>query len=303
MTAAEAQMLFLAWLAGERRAAALTVAAYERDTQAFLDFQQEHLGRTLRVSDLETLPLSAFRAWLAQQAAAGMTNATRSRHLSAVRSFYGFLTRHHAVACTALALLQTPKAAAPLPRALSRADAAQTSEGMSDLSSRSMIHARDVALFSLLYGTGLRINEALSLNVSDVPTRQQAQILRVVGKGSKVRLVPLLETVQRTLAEWLNLHQDRQPGVALFVGARGRRLNAGVVQRMMRVYRQQHGLPAHATPHALRHSFASHLLEGGADLRVIQDLLGHASLSTTQRYMAVNQAQLMQMWMKTHPRG
>jgi integrase/recombinase XerC len=155
----------------------------------------------------------------------------------------------------------------------------------------------------LLYGCGLRIAEALALDVRDAPRPDQDGALRVVGKGAKERIVPILPAVRQAVGAWLRVHPDRRPEAPLFVGARGGRLNAGVAQRTMRAFRRLNGLPEHATPHALRHSFATHLLAGGADLRSIQDLLGHASLSTTQRYTQVENAQLLEVWRRAHPRG
>jgi integrase/recombinase XerC len=169
------------------------------------------------------------------------------------------------------------------------------------MSDAAAMQARDTALFVLLYGCGLRIAEALALDVRDMPAPDA--MLRVVGKGSKERLVPVLSAVREALATWLALHPDRAPDSPLFVGARGGRLDAAVAQRTLRQFRRLNGLPEHATPHALRHSFATHLLVGGADLRSIQDLLGHASLSTTQRYTSVNEAQLLEVWRKAHPRA
>jgi integrase/recombinase XerC len=303
VTAADARMTFLAWLEGTRRAAPSTVDGYARDTRDFLTFIDRHLGRATTLADLSTLAAADFRAWLAVQAGDGLTNGSRSRHLSAVRSFLHYLDKHQDTPCPALTLLTTPRAAVPLPRALGRMQALDAISCASQLTDDAGIQARDEALFTLLYGSGLRIGEALSLAVRDVPGPQQPPILRVFGKGAKERIVPLLGPVQGILAKWLKFHPFLQPDAPLFVGARGKRLNAGVAQRTLRSYRNQSGLPAHATPHALRHSFATHLLEGGADLRSIQDLLGHASLSTTQRYTAVDAVRLMDVWQKTHPRS
>ena len=163
--------------------------------------------------------------------------------------------------------------------------------------------ARDTALFALLYGAGLRIAEALALDLRDAPLPGQDAALRVIGKGSKERLVPVLPAVRAAMAEYL---RHRGPGGAdepLFLGARGKRLDAAVAQKSLREFRRLAGLPEHATPHALRHSFATHLLGAGADLRAIQELLGHASLSTTQRYTAVDAAGLLATWKKAHPRA
>ena len=304
MTADEARAEFLAWLAHERRASPLTVDAYGRDIAAFLGFLSHHLGGTADLVALGALRAADLRAWLAWEARAGAGNSTRARHLAAVRSFFRFLARRHGVANAQLALLSTPRAKPPLPHALTPPEALSVANDIGEASQTAFTQARDTALFSLLYGSGLRIAEALGLNVADAPREGTDAMLRVVGKGSKPRIVPVLPAVRAAVAAWLRHHPGAgDPAAALFVGVRGERLNPGVAQRTMRVFRQQNGLPEHATPHSLRHSFATHLLAEGADLRTIQDLLGHASLSTTQRYTAVDTAQLMAVWRRTHPRG
>jgi integrase/recombinase XerC len=219
-----------------------------------------------------------------------------------VRSFFRWLARHRDVANPQVRLLTAPRARRPLPRALEPRQARAVAEEIGEMSDSAAMQARDVALFTLLYGCGLRIAEALALNVADAPRAGPAP-LRVTGKGSKQRIVPVLPVVRDAVAAWLRLHPRPLPDAPLFLGARGKRLNAAVAQRTLREFRRLSGLPEHATPHALRHSFATHLLAEGADLRSIQDLLGHASLSTTQRYTAVDTARLMQVWRTTHPRG
>lgn len=302
MTAEEARVAFLEWLERERRAAPLTARAYGADLTAFLGFLTQHLGDEPDLAALASLRQADLRAWLAAEAIEGASSATRARHLAAVRSFFRFLARRHGVDSTPLKLIATPRARRPVPRALNSTQACDVTEGVAELSDTAAMQARDTALFTLLYGCGLRIGEALALDVRDAPAAQPAT-LRVVGKGSKERIVPVLPAVLEALAGWLALHPDRRPCSPLFMGARGRRLNAGVAQRTLRAFRRLHGLPEHATPHSLRHSFATHLLAGGADLRSIQELLGHASLSTTQRYTAVDQARLVEVWRKAHPRA
>jgi integrase/recombinase XerC len=299
--AEEARQQFLAWLAHERRASPLTVEAYARDTAGFLGFLTGHLGAEPDLAALAGLRAADLRAWLAREAREGKGNATRSRHLSAVRSFFRWAARHHGVSNPQVKLLAAPRARKPLPKALTVSEAREVTDDIAEMTDSSAAQARDTALFALLYGSGLRIAEALALNVGDVPKGEGA--LRVTGKGSKQRLVPVLPAVRRALADLLKLLPNHAPGAPLFLGTRGERLNPGVAQRTLRNFRRLHGLPEHATPHALRHSFATHLLAGGADLRSIQDLLGHASLSTTQRYTAVDTAQLMDVWQRTHPRG
>lgn len=293
---------YLAYLAQERHASPLTVAAYGRDLQAWHAFLGAHFGCEPTVQILADLREADFRAWLAAEAAGGAANRTRARHLSAVRSFFRFLGRRYFVDCPAVKLLSAPKVAPPLPKPLTPEQARAVATDIGETSDSAAVQARDTALFTLLYGCGLRIAEALALDVGDAP--RAGTPLRVMGKGAKERLVPVLPAVEQAVAAWLRLH----PGGAardapLFVGVRGERLNPGVAQRALRTFRRLAGLPEHATPHALRHSFATHLLGGGADLRAIQDLLGHASLSTTQRYTAVDSAKLLDVWRTTHPKA
>ena len=300
MTGDAARLAFLAWLEGERRASPLTVREYGRDLADFLGFLVHHLGGEPDLAALGAVSQADVRAWLARQAGDGQGNATRARHLSAVRSFYRYLARRHGVTNPAPGLLATPKARRPIPKALAPAAARGVAEDAGDVSDDPRAQARDTALFTLLYGCGLRIAEALALDVRDRPRAGGA--LRVVGKGAKERIVPVLPAVHAALDAWLRLHPGAgDPAAPLFPGLRGKRLNPAVAQRTMRHYRRLAGLPEHATPHALRHSFATHLLAGGADLRSIQELLGHASLSTTQRYTAVDEVGLLAVFRATHP--
>jgi integrase/recombinase XerC len=303
MTGEAARLAFLDWLAHERRAAPLTVEAYGVDLAGFLGFLTGHLGGEPDLEQLRILRLADLRAWLAHEANEGAGNATRARHLSAVRSFYRFLARRHGVDNPALKLITAPQAKKPLPRALAPNQARAVTDDIATMADTAMMQARDTALFTLLYGCGLRIAEALALNVRDAPLPGTEAMLRVVGKGSKERIVPVLPAVRDAIGDWLRLHPDREPASPLFLGARGKRLDAAVAQKVLRDFRRLNGLPEHATPHSLRHSFATHLLAGGADLRSIQDLLGHASLSTTQRYTAVDQDRLVEVWRKAHPRA
>ena len=300
MNAEAALAEFLAWLALERRASPLTVAAYRRDIQIFITFITAHRGEPPLLATLSALRIADFRAWLAKSAADGRGNATRATHLAAVRSFYKWAARHHGINNAQITILAAPRARKPLPRALTQDEATAITRDIGVMSDVAHIQARDEALFALLYGSGLRIAEALALDVRDIPKPGAPPTLRVLGKGNKQRLVPVLPAVMTALRTLLAVHPG---GPAFFAGARGDRLNAAVAQKVLRDFRRLHGLPEHATPHALRHSFATHLLAGGADLRSIQELLGHASLSTTQRYTNVDSAGLMEVWRRTHPRG
>jgi integrase/recombinase XerC len=292
---------FLAWLAGERRAAAKTVETYGRDILAFFAFCSAHIGGEIDAAALGRLRAADFRAWIAAEAKEGLIPATRARKLSAIKTFFLFLRKRHGVVNDELALIRRPRLSRPLPRALSMEDARLVAEDIGEGADTAAVQARNAALMCLLYGAGLRINEALSLNIRDWPAADNA--LRVTGKGNKQRIVPLLPAVREAVGTWLKFHSAPSKDSPLFVGVQGKRLNAGVVQKFLRDFRYANGLPDHATPHALRHSFATHLLAGGADLRSIQELLGHASLSTTQRYTDVDTTQLMAVWRKAHPRA
>ena len=303
MQAEAARRAFLAWLTDERRASPLTVAAYGADLADFLGFLTRHLGAEPDLAALAALRAADVRAWLAAQAMAGLGAATRARHLAAVRSLFRYLARRHGVSNAQLRLLAAPRVRRPLPRALTEPDARRVVADIGEMSDAAAVAARDVALFTLLYGCGLRIAEALALNVAHAPRAGQDAPLRVTGKGAKQREVPVLPAVREAIAAWLRLHPRPLPDAPLFLGVRGARLDAAVAQRTLRGFRRLNGLPEHATPHALRHSFATHLLADGADLRAIQELLGHASLSTTQRYTSVDAARLLEVWRQTHPRG
>lgn len=301
MTGEQARVAFLAWLGQERHASPLTVEAYGADLAGFLGFLTGHLGGEPDLRALGTLRQADVRAWLAGLAGEGLTNASRARHLAAVRTFFRYLARRQGVDNPSIKLVATPRAKRPLPRPLAAPQALDLARDIGEGSDIAAIQARDTALFTLLYGCGLRISEALGLNVGDLPAADG--VLRVMGKGRKQRIVPVLPLVRQALAAWLALHPDRVPDAPLFLGAKGKRLDPAVAQRTMRMYRRLNGLPEHATPHALRHSFATHLLAGGADLRSIQELLGHASLSTTQRYTTVDEAKLLEVWRGAHPRA
>jgi len=279
------------------------VEAYAADLAGFLGFLTRHLGDEPDLAALADLRAADLRAWLAAEAGEGRGNATRARHLSAVRSFFRWLARRHGVSNPQVRLLATPRAKRPLPRALAPQDARAVAEDIGEMSDSAAVQARDVALFTLLYGCGLRIAEALALNVADAPREGTEAPLRVRGKGNKERIVPVLPVVRQAVSAWLRHHPRPDPAAPLFLGVRGGRLDPAVAQRTLRAFRRLSGLPEHATPHALRHSFATHLLAGGADLRSIQELLGHASLSTTQRYTSVDTDRLMDVWRQTHPRG
>jgi integrase/recombinase XerC len=303
MTAGAARAAFLNWMEQERHAAANTVEAYGHALAGFLGFLTKHLGQEPDLAALAGLRAADIRAWLAALANEKLVASSRAQHLSALRSFFRFLSRRHGLDITAVRLVSTARARPALPRALTVDQARDVTGNVGDVSGSPVTRARDIAFFSLLYGSGLRIAEALGLNVRDGTALRTNPSLTVIGKGSKTRIVPVLPVVRTAIEAWLPLHADPQPDSPLFLGARGKRLDPAVAQKVLRTYRRLAGLPDHATPHALRHSFATHLLASGSDLRSIQDLLGHASLSTTQRYTAVDDTALLAVWRKTHPRG
>ena len=293
-------------LAHERRRSAHTIAAYRRDLADFLGFLAEHRGGPADLAALGALAVRDFRAWLAWRAAGGRAKASTARALSVVRVFFRHLERERLPASPALALVRGPRTPRGVPRPLSEGQAkavVATAEG--GAAPADWIVRRDGAVLMLLYGCGLRIGEALGLDRADAPAADGAlHSLPITGKGGKQRIVPVLPVVARAIADYLAAcPHDLGPGDPLFVGARGGRLQPRLVQHAMARLRGALGLPSSATPHALRHSFATHLLANGGDLRTIQELLGHASLSTTQRYTEVDEAALLAAYEAAHPRA
>ena len=294
---------FLSHLSGERRLADKTVESYQRDIAYFLGFQTEHLGRPLKSDDLAALTPRDFRAYLASRRRGEKPLGPRSiaRLLSALRTFYRYLERRYGLKNSALALIQAPRAKRSLPKPVSARAAKDLIAGCDSADSAPWVAARDAAVLTLLYGAGLRISEALALTGADHPL---PDVLRITGKGGKTRIVPVLPAAKDAVSDYVKKcpHIIRQDG-ALFLGVRGKTLQPAIIQRHMQLLRCALGLPQSATPHALRHSFATHLLAGGGDLRAIQDLLGHASLSTTQIYADVDMTGLMKVYDKAHRRA
>jgi integrase/recombinase XerC len=290
-----------AWLQHERRASPHTVASYGRDLAAFCDFLMEHLGEVPGLGHLAALRAADFRGWLARRAGDGLERSSTARALSTLRTFFRFLDRHGLVHNPALAAVRTPKLPRSVPKPLTEVDAREAVSSVAALQKERWQGKRDAAVLALLYGAGLRISEALGLVRGNAPLKPG--LLTVVGKGSKERVVPILPAVAAAVADYVAVCPWRlEPDGPLFVGARGGALSPRLVQRQMERLRSWLGLPETATPHALRHSFATHLLGNGGDLRAIQELLGHASLSTTQRYTAVDGAALLNAY-AAHPRA
>ena len=273
------------WLLNERRYSPHTLDAYSRDLSGFFDFAAEHLGKVPETADLAKLEVRDFRAYLSQRAARHIDKSSLARELSTLKNFFKWLARYDILRNPALSVIRTPRRAKVLPKALEVNDTFNVIDEAQNLAYNSWQGLRDTAIFTLLYGCGLRISEALSLNVGDIGNND---FLRIKGKGNKERIVPLLPVVVENINKYLAEcpYQPKQ-GEPLFLGARGDRLVPRIIQRQMQKIRAYLGLPDNLTPHALRHSFATHLLAEGTDLRSIQELLGHASLTTTQRYTDV----------------
>ncbi|MFN4091043.1 MAG: tyrosine recombinase XerC [Alphaproteobacteria bacterium] len=289
------------WLAAERRLSPHTLAGYDRDVQGLLGFLAHHLGGVPDLAALGTLRPADFRAWLASRAADGLEARSRARALSATRSFFRHLGRRADLDESALRAVRGPRLPRGVPKPLTRDEASSVLDAAGDLDDAAWVGRRDAALFALLYGCGLRLGEALSLTRREAPA---GEALTVTGKGRKQRAVPVLPVVRDLVAAYIAAcpHVPDKDG-PLFVGVRGGALDPAVAQRQMRRLRPLLGLADTATPHALRHSFASHLLGAGVDLRAIQELLGHASLSTTQRYTAVDADRMMAVYRSAHPRA
>jgi integrase/recombinase XerC len=292
-----------AWLALERRASDHTCEAYVRDLRAFLQFLAHHLGDSVRIDDLRGLRAADFRAYLAHRRANGLSVSSRARALSAIRGFFAHLHRTGTLVNEAIGGVRAPKLSHGVPKPVSESAALAMLAEVAVAGTRPWVAVRDVAILTMLYGSGLRISEALGLNCADVPERGGDSLI-VSGKGGKERLTPLLPAVAEAIAAYQAVcPHPRGRRDPLFVGVRGGRLDPGIVQATVRRLRVSLGLPDTATPHALRHSFATHLLARGGDLRTIQELLGHQSLSTTQRYTEVESGHLLKVYGAAHPRA
>lgn len=285
------------WLKAEKNVSPHTLRAYTADITTFLGFLRAHFDTEISLNHLSEISLADFRSWLSKQAIDGLKATSRARSLSGVKNFLGWLDKSGKMHNAAIGSVRSPKLPHKLPHPLEKPQALRL---VNFLEAYDWIDARDQALFMLLYGCGLRIQEALSLNIRDLP---REGFLRVMGKGRKERQVPVLAIVESTLGRYRVICPfPETPERALFLGEKGGRLHQGVAQKTMRTKRRMLGLPETATPHALRHSFATHLLENGVNLREIQELLGHASLSTTQLYTEVNADELIRIYKAAHPR-
>ncbi len=290
------------WLSMERRLSLHTAQSYLIDLKEFFTFLQSDIGHPCTLKDLKNLSVTDFRSFLVARTNQGIGRASIARNMSSLRNFFRFLQKKELVHNTAVTVVRPARPPKTLPKPLEKEDTLLLLKSAFKAQKEVWQGRRDVALLTLLYGCGLRISEALNLTIGD--WRGCTDMLVIQGKGNKQRLVPVLPIVKNAMAQYLNQRPyELSAASCLFIGARGEQLNAGVVQRQIRKLRRQIGLPESVTPHALRHSFATHLLIDGADLRSVQELLGHASLSATQRYTEVDTTHLTEVYNKAHPRA
>ncbi|NKB53317.1 MAG: tyrosine-type recombinase/integrase [Rhizobiaceae bacterium] len=297
-------------LKSERRLAANTLEAYERDLRQFCHHLTDYLGHPPRKSDFADLKPLHMRGYLSRRREAGNGARTLARDLAGIRSFVRFLERRGEASSAGLIAMRAPRQPATLPKPVSAEEAVRLISQDQQVNTETWIAARDAAIMTLLYGCGLRISECLGLTADDFQISDpanplvRATSLRILGKGGKTRLAPLLAIVGQAVEDYIRRCPYLLPrNEKLFRGARGGPVQPAVIQRAMRLMRGALGLPATVTPHAMRHSFATHLLGNGGDLRTIQELLGHASLSTTQKYTAVDTDALLETWNTAHPRA
>lgn len=292
------------WLASQRAlkgASDNTLDAYSRDVAGFLAFMTEHNGQAQGLGALAKISTADMRSWMAFTRGHDVGSRSLARKLSAVKSFYRWLSEREGFEPTAVLATRSPKFQRKLPRPLSPEAASDVIDRLEMQSPTPWISARDQAVVTLLYGCGLRISEALGLTGADIPI---GSTLRIIGKGNKERMVPVIAPARDAVERYVAIcPYEITPQSPVFRGTRGGKLNPRVIQKVVEKTRMQLGLPATATPHAMRHSFATHLLNAGGDLRAIQELLGHASLSTTQAYTGVDTARLLEVYARAHPQG
>ncbi|MEM1073917.1 MAG: tyrosine recombinase XerC [Pseudomonadota bacterium] len=299
--AGDALQRWLQHMRAIKGAAPNTLTAYQGDVVEFLSFMTAHKAEPQGLRALTRISVTDMRAWMAQIRSTGVSARSLARKLSAVKAFYAWLAEREGFEPTAVLSTRAPKFQKKLPRPLAEDAARDLIDAIEFQSDVPWVAARDVAVVTLLWGCGLRISEALGLTGADVPLQAT---LRIHGKGGKERLVPVLPASRQAVDSYMEICPFSPAADApLFRGVRGGALSPAAIQKVMARARMQLGLPASATPHAMRHSFATHLLNAGGDLRAIQELLGHASLSTTQAYTAVDTARLMEVYERTHPKA
>jgi integrase/recombinase XerC len=286
------------WLTDIKRASKHTIVSYQTDLAHFLTFLSGHLGDKVDFKNLSALEPKDIRAWLASRSGK-YEPASTARALSTIRNFFRALEKQGRVKNAAIFHIRSPKIKKPLPKALGETQASEALETIGTQHDEAWLNKRDLALLVLIYGSGLRISEALSVCLGDI-----SDTLTITGKGNKQRKVPILPVIKAAIDDYISACPYPLPkGAPLFLGKRGKKLDPAIFQLQLRKLRRQLNLPESATPHAFRHSFATHLLSAGGDLRSIQELLGHASLSTTQRYTHVDRERLLKAYESAHPRA
>jgi integrase/recombinase XerC len=292
---------WFSYLVAEKKYSEHTLRAYQADLYAFFTFLSQHLEEEVTLDLLAKLSVRDFRGWLVSRHNDELSFKSTARALSTIRSFYRFLERQGVLSNHAVFNVTMPKIPKAIPKAIAADEALKATQIIGDLSQEDWVGKRDVALLTLIYGCGLRISEALGLKLQDVP---KGDVIRITGKGNKQRELPVLPIVRQALEVYIEACPFVHSADGyLFVGARGKQLQAPIFRKQLQSLRNILGLPESTTPHAFRHSFATHLLSGGGDLRTIQELLGHASLSTTQVYTKVDTKRLLDVYEKAFPRG
>lgn len=294
---------FIEYLVDVKNYSAHTAAAYETDIREFLKFYERFAGGNVELADMARADTICFRAYLADRARRGLAHKSTARALSSLRGFYKYLAKHHNIKNDAIGLISSPKVPRKLSKAIEPADVANMKSAIADIdNAEPWVAARDWALVTLIFGCGLRISEALSLKNADV--RGRPDVLRILGKGNKERIVPVLAPVYDAIEKYVAVRPfGNAPTDELFRSVRGLPMSPRMAEKVVEHIRNYLQLPDYVTPHALRHTFATALLAGGADLRSLQELLGHASLSTTQLYTKVNMAEISNIYMHAHPRA
>ena len=276
-----------------------TLISYKNDIEKFLIFSKDHFGGNLSISDLDRMQISDFRSFLSFLRNRGIGNTSIARMISSLKSFFNFLVKNEKIKNSTIQSLKSPKTKKSLPRPISADLAIEAIKYSQEIEKEKWVGLRNKSILMLLYGCGLRISEALNLNYEDI---NENEYLVIRGKGNKERLVPLMEFIKHEIKEYIKeCPKGFKNGDPLFLGKRMNRLSPRIIQYTLEKIRHNLSLPETATPHALRHSFATHLLDSGGDLRTIQELLGHSSLSTTQRYTKVETERLYEAYSKTHP--
>lgn len=289
---------WLTWLKSERMYSPHTIDAYARDLSSFCKFWNNYLGNKPNFSDLQEIDVRTFRAFLSNQNSRHLSKTTLARELSTIKSFFKYLNRNHIIENTSVSVLSSPKKDKILPKSLDVEQTLELLDKVKDFAKNDWQGLRDVAILTIIYGCGLRISEALAINVGDITHND---FLKIHGKGDKERYVPVLPVIKTKIDAYLTAcPYNQSKGEPLFLGARGERISPRIVQRTLEKARGKLNLPQNITPHALRHSFATHLLAKGTNLRYIQELLGHASLSTTQRYTNVEISHLKKEYEKAN---